>query len=458
MWTSDPIRIPDPAPVRLPPDQPGWTVGEELSLESAGIAAAPGHARRARSRTGAAFGWVGARLATTPGRLVLISILVVVGAVCIGVLATGAEQSREHAVRAARTATEPLVVQAVNLYTALSDANATVATGLLAGGLEPPAARLRYAHDLRVAAAALTALTRGAGSSPGESAALATVANQLPVYSGLVESARANNRQGFPVGAAYLRQAATLLKTSMLPAAERLYAIEAERLNDDYRSATATASLVVLALALAVGLVLLLLAERYVTRISRRVFNVPMLIATVALAAVSVWAIIALISEQNSLATAQRHGSDPVEARSAANVLLSRAQGDLSLTLVNRGTDQIDPLDFTAATRVLTTSRLAPPLTASLIAYRAAGDRVQQLERGGGLASAIQQAQGVATISHQLSGELAGESAAAQSRFIVAANDAASSLSGLGLAIPLVSVLVAVLSLLGLRQRINEYR
>ena len=53
--------------------------------------------------------------------------------------------------RAARTGTDPLLVHAVNLYTSLSDANATVATGLLAGGLEPASKRARYLHDLGVA-------------------------------------------------------------------------------------------------------------------------------------------------------------------------------------------------------------------------------------------------------------------------------------------------------------------
>src|SRR2546430_1680899 len=110
-----------------------WIGDPELSLEGIGIASAPAPTRRRRARAGAALGWARQRLMTTPGRLVLTSALVVIGAVCFGVVATGAEQSRERAVRAARTGTEPLLVQAVNLYTALSDANATVATGLLAG-------------------------------------------------------------------------------------------------------------------------------------------------------------------------------------------------------------------------------------------------------------------------------------------------------------------------------------
>ena len=86
---------------------------------------------------GVALGWVRARLATTPGRLVLVSILVVVGAVVFGAIAVGAEQSRERAAKAARAQTERQLVQAAKLYTALSDANATVATGLFGPGAKP---------------------------------------------------------------------------------------------------------------------------------------------------------------------------------------------------------------------------------------------------------------------------------------------------------------------------------
>ena len=59
-----------------------------------------------------------------------------------------------------------------------------------------------------VATAALAATARG----EGEAADLAAVADSVQRYAGLVESARANNRQGFPVGAAYLDQASAALQ------------------------------------------------------------------------------------------------------------------------------------------------------------------------------------------------------------------------------------------------------
>lgn len=451
-------------------------VDEDLTLEGLGTAVAPGRTRRRRvAGAGAAPAWVRDRLATTPGRLVLVSILVVVGAVCFGAIATGAEQSRERAAKSARSQTEPLLVQATNLYTALSDANATVATGLLSGGLETAAKRQRYLNDLGVASGALSTLTREAGTAANAPAALGTIADELPTYSGLIETARANNRLGFPIGAAYLRQAALRMTSRLLPAADRLYTIEAERLNDNYRTATATSALVTFAAAGVVALILLLLAQWYVTRSSRRILNVPMVVATVALAAVSVWGIVGLLSAQNSLETAQRNGSDPVEALSAATVLLSRAQGDLSLTLVNRGTDVTDPADFGVVERVLERpagliaeiSALARRTETTVAtqrfdndytAYQAKARQVMQLEDGGQLTKAILLAPQASAISEQSSRDLAQQTDAAQGRFTRAAADATSALSGLAFAIPLITVLAAALALVGLRQRINEYR
>jgi hypothetical protein len=435
-----------------------WISNPELSLEGIGIAAAPAPARRQSSRADATFGWLRERLTTTPGRLVLTSALLVLGAVFFGVLATGADQSRERAVQAARTGTEPLLVHAVNLYTSLSDANATVATGLLAGGLEPASKRARYQHDLLVASQSLTALTSEAGTSASAPTALATVADELPVYAGLVETARANNRQGFPIGAAYLRQAAASMSGTILPAADRLYRTEAERLNDDYRTGTSNASMAALIAAIVGALGLLLLAQLYLARVTRRILNVPMVLATVALIAVSAWAVIGMVSEQNALVAAQRRGSDSVELLSAANVLLSRAQGDLSLALVNRGTDVTDPQDFTDVMHELQTSGLAARLEPGFATYQATTNRVQNLENGGALGQAIQAAPAASAISDELSSDLDTRIASSQQRFMHSAAAASSDLGGLGLAIPLITVLAAVLALLGLRQRINEYR
>jgi hypothetical protein len=432
------------------------------------VEALPGAAATARPSRG----WLRARVATTPGRLTLISVLVVVSAVCFGVVATAAEHSRAHAAQAAKASTERLLAQAATLYTKLSDANATATTTFLKGGLEPLALRQQYLNDLRSASDALAGLTREVSGSAA-ARELTTLNELLPIYAGRIESARADNRFGLPIGAAYLRSASTLLTGRILPSADRLYAIEANRLTNDYATGTNAVALVVLIFAIVLALGLLIIGQLYVFRISHRILNIGMLAATVALAAVSVWSVVGLIGEQNALARA-RHESDLVEVLSATKVLLSRAQTDQSLTLVNRGSDKTDPTDFIHMRQALAPpggllgelGTLAGPNGASSAAglitqfdaYVQNAQQIPRLEQSGGLTAAIARADTGSSIAADLSSTLGRRITAAQARFESEAASATSAIAGLEIAIPVLTALAAALALLGLRARLEEYR
>ena len=134
-----------------------------------------------------------------------------------------------------------------------------------------------------------------------------------------------------------------------------------------------------------------------------------------------------------------------------------------------------DPLDFTAVEHALErpggliaeistlarrtrTTAAAQEFDAEYDAYQAKAEQVTRLEGGGQLTNAIAIAPEASVISEQLSNNLAQQIDAAQGRFTRAAADATSALGGLAFAIPLITALAAVLALLGLRQRINEYR
>lgn len=450
--------------------------GSEFAVEAHPLAG--GSRLDAQPRTEGLWQRLRRRAMTTPGKLALVSTLVVAGALCFGVVATLVVRSRSDAASAARTQTEPLLVQAVTLYDSLSDANATATTTFLIGGLEPPKRRTHYLQDLRLATGSLTTLTREV-SGTGARVAVRTITDRLPVYTGLVETARANNRQGFPVGAAYLRQASTLLTGKILPAANQLYAIEANRLGDDYRSGTSNTPLVVLGIVIALSLGILIAAQRFVARISRRILNIWMLAATLLIAGVSVWAALGLIEERNSLIRAQRNGSDSVEVLSASQVLLSRARSDQSLTLVGRGSDELSPADFERVLNVLSpqggmlgeaaplaaragTGRDAQRLAQEFAAYRAQAAEVTRVLKSGRIGAAISQAVADAaspsSASARLSSDLAVQTNAAQARFQSQAADATTALSGLEIAIPALAAAAAILALVGLRQRANEYR
>ncbi|MBV8431858.1 MAG: hypothetical protein JO244_11875 [Solirubrobacterales bacterium] len=419
--------------------------------------------------------WLREWATTTPGRLALIGILVIIGAVAFGAIATVAEHSRAQAAQAVRAQTEPLLLDAATLDTSLSDASATVTSTFLQGGVEPPARRAQYLRDLRVASGSLTELTRGVSGSPAATQAVAAIATQLPVYTGLIEDARANNRQGLPVGSAYLRAASAVLTGSILAEADRLYTLEAGRLNSDYGTGTSTPALAILIVTAVLALALLIVAQRSLSRISRRTLNVLVVLGTVVLAAASIWAIVGLTSEQSSLQAAQRD-SDAVEVLTASRVLLSRAQTDQSLTLVNRGSDETDPLDFAAVMRALTPPQGllrdaaaararaglggAGRVDSEFTAYSTQTGKIAQLESAGRIGGAIAfassaQAAGVAEAPNTT---LVDQTTAAQQRFATNAANATGALSGLTVALPILTALAAALVLLGLRQRLEEYR
>ena len=207
-----------------------------------------------RSRTGTyappampapAWRWAGSghRLATTPGRLVLTSVSGRRSARCAsGVVATGAEQSRERAVRAARTDTEPLLVHALTICTRRCRTPTRPSPpGCWAPEASSPRRRgFGTRTTSSVATSALTALTRGAETSAAQ-AALGTIADQLP---DLHRVRRGGARQQ-PPGLSRRRRlhapgGCRCSRPSMLPAAERVYAAEAERLNNDYQTGTDT--------------------------------------------------------------------------------------------------------------------------------------------------------------------------------------------------------------------------
>lgn len=428
------------------------------------------------------FAWLREHLATTPGRLRMLALLLATTALIFGVVTATAASARRHAADAVAAETEPLLYEADGLYASLSDADATAATTFLRGGIESGARRRRYLNDLRSATSQLTTLTRQVRNSPVAERSVSTISTRLPIYSGLIETARANNRQGFPVGAAYLRQASDLMRTEILPAADRLYAVEAQRLVDDYRSGVGSGTFSVVVLTGLLALAALIGCQLYVTWRTHRVLNVPMLVGTIVLLAVIVWTLAAFSQEQGSLSTAQRKGSDPVEVLSATRILTLRAEGDESLALVARGGGDQFVADFAAATKALGPSEGTQRLLgeASMLAtrtdstaafahfrstlgrYRATHRRIARLEANGRFGDAINLAVGrrarEAPLADELNRSLGAQIATAQHRFAGAAEDATSALGGLWLGIPLLATVVGLLGLLGLFQRINEYR
>ena len=105
-----------------------------------------------------------------------------------------------------------------------ADANATNA--FLVGGLEP--ADQRKAYDDAITESSRL-IAEAADAEPGDQDALSALNVQLVDYTENIELARANNRQGFPVGAQYLRNASGGLRADAMPILDNLVTANADR-------------------------------------------------------------------------------------------------------------------------------------------------------------------------------------------------------------------------------------
>ena len=158
---------------------------------------------------------------------------------------------------------------------------------------------------------------------------------------------------------------------------------------------------------------------------------------------------------------------------------MSRAQSDQSLTLVNRGSDEISPADFDKVMNVLSPQggmigevgplaaragrgQDAQRLAQEFAAYRAQAARVSQVQKSGQIPQAIHLAVADATSPSSaaalLNSDLVAQTNHAQARFAAQALDATSALAGLEIAIPVLAAVAAILAFVGLRQRAGEYR
>jgi hypothetical protein len=273
---------------------------------------------------------------STPGRLSLIVVVLVVASLASGWLSTWSVIRQERALEDLATRSEPLAHAAQEVYRALQDADATAASAFLSGGLEPSQLRERYEKDIVQAQAALSVAT---ASSPDLTA---TLAAQLPVYTGLIETARTNNRQGFPVGAAYLREASGLMRTQLLPAAQELYRAETDRVSRAQDEANFPWGSVAVALAFVIALVL---TQRYLTRRTNRLLNVGLLLATGAAVVSLLWVTTASVLVMNDVSDS-RAASQKVDVLAQARIATLTARGEETLTLVARGAGQTYEKNF----------------------------------------------------------------------------------------------------------------
>ncbi|WP_282696805.1 hypothetical protein [Streptomyces sp. CC208A] len=272
---------------------------------------------------------------TEPGRLRVLGAVLALLVLALGTVAGLEAADRASSAEDVVGRSQPLSADAAAIYRSLADADSTAATGFLAGIQEPAESRARYDRDLATASRLLVKAAASTDGS-GESAREITALNELlPRYAGLVERARAANRQGLPLGGAYLRYANQEMTTRLLPAAERLYAAETARLHQDDDEARAWPYLALGAGVLALGV--LVWAQRREYRRTNRVFSRGLLAATAATVVVLLWLAGAHTVARSGLGSAQAEGQRSLQLLNEARISSLKARANENLTQVARG-------------------------------------------------------------------------------------------------------------------------
>ena len=238
------------------------------------------------------------------------------------------------------------LVRVQGIETALYRADALATNAYLRGGLEPEGQRAAYDEAID---SVLAALTAAADAQPADREALTELAAEVNRYSTAITQARDANRQGYPVGKAYLAEAGTALRGEAAAVLDALVEANTQRSEEEIQSGHPV-WLVVIGVLVVLGL---WLVNRQLARRFHRRVNVGLLVAA-AVVVVATLVSAAYGAARNGTAEELQAGAfrtavDEAEARTAAN----DAKAQESKRLINRTSGETAEEPWLAASAVV---------------------------------------------------------------------------------------------------------
>jgi hypothetical protein len=274
---------------------------------------------------------------TTPGRIVTIGVILAALALLTAFATSTTINDRQRALTTVLNHTEPLSFAAGQLYTTLSVADAAAATAFIAGA-EPRDVRLRYEQAITDAAVALTRAASGLSDEPMVQL-LGRINAELTVYTGLVETARTNNRAGNPVGSSYLSEASSLMQQTILPDAQRLYEQTSARSDAETTASTRIPAPVIIVVTSTI--LFGAFAHRWLARRTRRKVNLGLIAAGLAVLIIVVWVGTALVISTSGSRSAKREAAESLKTVTSLAITAQQARADETLALIRRGDEDV---------------------------------------------------------------------------------------------------------------------
>jgi len=245
-------------------------------------------------------------------------------------------QNEQTSARGTSGVIEQRAVNIQELYYSLADADAAAATGILDNPAPPARFTQRYQADLNQADDSLAQASVDVSGDPAEFARLELVDAQLSQYTGLIGTAQADNRIGYPVGGAYLRAASKLLEGTMLP---EVQSVQQAEISARSASASDSGGLPIWALAAAVLAALgCVWTWRLLARSTRRRINLGLGAAMLLGVAILGWTLVASVGAHSDTTTASADFQEVSQAQEARSDL-AKISADEASSVVSQGAD-----------------------------------------------------------------------------------------------------------------------
>ncbi|WP_077077811.1 protein kinase G-activating protein GlnX [Mycobacterium numidiamassiliense] len=281
-------------------------------------------------------------ISTTPGRILTIGIVLAALGVSSAFATSTTINHRQQVLSTVLNHTEPLAFAAGRLYTTLSVADAAAATAFIAQA-EPRPVRMRYEQAITDASVAVTRASSGLTDEPLVQL-LGKINAELAVYTGLIEIARTNNREGNPVGSSYLSEASGLMQSTILPDAAQLYQATSERVDSETTASTHFPAPVILVVG---GTVVFgAFSHRWLARRTRRRINPGLVVGALGILVMVVWVGTALTISTTASRSAKDTAAESLKTVTNVAITAQQARADETLSLIRRGDEEVRKQSF----------------------------------------------------------------------------------------------------------------
>ncbi len=420
---------------------------------------------------------------TTPGRLRLLSVLVGAVLAAVSVQALANMTTMTDKTKRIRTGSAPVVIASEQLRSSLAEADTAASTNFLSSAFLDRKQTRNYDDALARASASLEEISQRFGPSVEAHQLLVRVQANILRYATLIERARAESKFGDGAGAAKsLVAASTLLRDRIdtdlvVPIGETTATTSIMSLQVltqkliDHESSKAKRKVIII-LSFLVGLFVLVAAQLYLYKKTRRLFNIPLLLASLFMVSSLIWVVKAGDAQRRDM----RIASDEIRVRlddvaSLRSDVSSLERSNNRLLIDNRsikgteaeqivigstGGDEQYPSDAFRKAGLGVRDGIGRAAMKELIVRWRRYDNALNQMRAAPEPRNLASAAGSAFTGFNVA--LDSLSSRDETLFISSYQNAQDRLNGLGSLVFFAPLLAAALAFVGLQRRINEYR